>query len=102
MKKILVYILLGLSVSSLVLTGVVVRGGLTSKTQRLIVEFQNAGRFEVVATHHEISETYICTGIKQVYVSRMVGEHWGVSFCVQKLEISNSPLYVFIKTLDER
>ena len=94
------YILLGFSLSSLVLTGVLVRGALVSNTQHLIVEFQNSGRFEVVYTHHEFSEAILCTGIKQVHISRTIGEPWKISFCVQKLEINHSPVYVYIKQLN--
>ena len=70
-------------------------------SQSLVVEFEYAGRFEVVFTHHEVSETFLCLGKKQVLISRNIGEEWGVSFFVQRLDYAPNPVFIYIKTLDD-
>jgi hypothetical protein len=100
MNKILVYTFTALSCASLLLTGLLVINESKDQTQSLVVEFEYAGRFEVIYTHHGIPETKMCFGVHHVYISRNINEHWNVSFMVNKMETGASPLFVHIKTLD--
>ena len=100
MNKLIVYTLVGLSLLSLSLTGVIVSQGLSIQTENLIVEFEFAGRFEVIYSHHGITQTSLALGIQQIPIARNIGEHWEITFIVQKMEVSSSPLFVYLKTLD--
>ncbi len=100
MNKLVVYVLVGLSVLSLSLTGVIVSQGLTIQKEHLVVEFEFAGRFEVIYSHHGIIQTSLALGIQQIAIERNIGEHFEISFIVQKIEVSSSPLIARIKTLD--
>ena len=64
------------------------------------MRFEYAGRFDVIMTHHGISETATRLGLHQVYVSRTVGEPWEISFIIYKHDSGATPMYVDIKTLE--
>jgi hypothetical protein len=70
-----------------------------SRAQSLIIEFEYAGRFEIVTTHHGVSETTTRLGLYQVLISRNIGEPWEISFIQHKLEIEDFPIYMSIQTL---
>jgi hypothetical protein len=99
-NKLLVYTIALISLSSLILTGILVKNGLSNQTQSVVVEFEYAGRFEIVHTHHGVSETFLGFGKHQMLISRTIGEHWGISFFAQRLDGAEMPLFVFVKTLD--
>ena len=100
MKKILVLFLVISSISSLLITGWIVQAGISKPTQTLVVEFEYAGRFEVVYTHHGISESKIVFGEHQVLIFRNIKEPWSISFFAQRIDNAEAPLYVYIKTLE--
>lgn len=98
MKKTHIGLLLAFSFACLALTGIIIKGA--QPNQEYLVEFLCSGRYEIVYVHHGFSEVITTTGVHQVFISRNIDEPWGVSFSVTKYEISNTPLYVSIKTLE--
>ena len=99
MKKNLVYLLVGFSILSLILSGILIHQGSQNQQQSLIIEFEYAGRFEIVITHHGVSAVTTRLGLYQVFITRNIGEPWEISFIQHKLEIENMPMYVSIQTL---
>ena len=100
MNNNLKYILAGFSFITLLLSGIIIRQGAQNQHQSLIIEFEYAGRFEIVSSHHGVTETTMRLGLLQVFITRTIGEPWEISFIQRKLEIVNIPMYVSIQTLD--
>lgn len=100
MNKLLASGLFTLSLTLTVVLGFVIVGGLDDGTQDLIIAFEYSGPFEVVYTHGGLTDVIPCFGYKEVYISRVVGESWDTHFYTARRDLSDSPMYVYIRTLD--
>jgi hypothetical protein len=87
------------SISSIILSGVLIQQGRQIVNQSFVLKFEYAGRFDVVMTHHGVSETATRLGLHEVYVSRIVGEPWEISFFTYKHDNDAIPMYLNIKTV---
>jgi hypothetical protein len=90
--------LIGFSLISLMISGVFIQQD-RKITQNLIVEFENAGLFEVTMTQRGVTNSITRFGYYLV-ISRYIDMPWDVSFVARMLEYDPSPLYVKVKTMD--
>ena len=100
MERKIVFVILVISSFSILLTGKIISDGVKTETQHLVIQFEFSGRFELVYTHRDVSETVTKLGIHQIYVTRKVNQPWEIFFMISKLDSFEAPLFVFIKTLD--
>ena len=88
------------SLISMLLSGVLILQKNQTEKQSLVMRFEYAGRFDVIMTHHGVTETSTRLGLHQVFVSRTVGEPWEISIFTYKHDNDAIPMYVNIKTLE--
>ena len=100
MEKKITLTLIIISTISILLTGQIISESINTETQRLIIQFEYAGRFEVIYTHNQVSESVTKLGIHQIYVSRRINEPWEIYFTVSKIDSVKAPLFIYIRTME--